>query len=44
MALALGFISILGGVPAAFVGLACISPALPGRLGAVLAVSDSFAY
>ena len=42
----LGFTSILGRLPAAFVAWACISPwgAFPGRLGAVQAVSGSFAY
>ena len=50
MALALGFISIVGGggggVLAAFVAWACISlwGAFPGRLQAVLAVSCSYAY
>ena len=39
-------ISIAGGVPAALVAWACISPwgAFPGCLWAVLAVSGSFAY
>ena len=38
--------SIAGGVPAAVVAWACISPsgAFPGLLQAVLAVSGSFAY
>ena len=46
MALALGFISSVGGVPAAFVAWAWISPwgAFPGCLRAVLAVSGSLAY
>ena len=47
MALALGLLVLRGGgVPAALVAWACISPwgAFPGRVRAVLAVSGSLAY